>query len=55
MSDWKYETDEVGEDAPEREYETLEPGSPTVENAAFVVLGVATTLFVFARVILLAG
>jgi hypothetical protein len=59
MSDWKFETDEVGEDGYEPEepddLEPIEPGSPTVENALFVALGVASTLFVFARVVLLAG
>lgn len=56
MSDWKYEIDEVGEEAESEldgpDLEPLEPGSPTAENAFFVVLGVATTLFLFARVIL---
>ncbi|NEU57641.1 hypothetical protein [Halorussus sp. MSC15.2] len=60
MSDWKYETDEVGEDGYEPEaadesLEPLEPGSPSVENALFVALGVGTMLFVFARIVLLAG
>ncbi|WP_276300280.1 DUF7312 domain-containing protein [Halorussus lipolyticus] len=59
MSDWKYDTDEVGEDGYEpkerEELDPLEPGSPTLENAAFVVLGVATMLFVFGRVVLLAA
>jgi hypothetical protein len=67
MSDWKYDVDEVGEDAEpdgdsdadagpiEVEPEPLEPGSPTAENAFFVVLGVATTLFVFAQIVLLAA
>ncbi|MFC7081130.1 DUF7312 domain-containing protein [Halorussus caseinilyticus] len=56
MSDWKYDTDEVGEDGYEpREPDPLEPGSPTAENAFFVALGVGTMLFVFARIVLLAG
>ncbi|WP_128477592.1 DUF7312 domain-containing protein [Halorussus pelagicus] len=58
MSDWKFDTDEVGEDGYEPEepdFEPIEPGSPTVENAFFVALGVVSTLFVFARVVLLAG
>lgn len=57
MSDWKYDTDEVGEDGyePEEEEEAdpLEPGSPTVENAFFVALGVGTVLFACARILLL--
>jgi hypothetical protein len=59
MSDWKYDTDEVGDDGYEpeehEELEPLAPGSPTLENAFFVVLGVATMLFVFGRVVLLAA
>jgi hypothetical protein len=56
MSEWKYDTDEVGEDGYEpEEPEPLEPGSPTVENAFFVVLGVGTMLFIFARIVLLVG
>lgn len=59
MSDWKYDTDEVGEDGyePERadEIPSIEPGSPTLENTFFVLLGIATTLFVFASIFLSAG
>jgi hypothetical protein len=55
MSDWKYDTDEVGEDGYEPEQpDPLEPGSPTVENAFFVALGVGMVLFLVARVVLLA-
>lgn len=55
MSDWKYDLDEVGEDADdEHERETLEPGSPSLENAVFVLLGVFVTLFVFFQLIALA-
>ncbi len=32
----------------------LEPGSPSLENALFVLLGVFVTLFVIARVVVLA-
>ncbi|WP_135851906.1 DUF7312 domain-containing protein [Halorussus salinus] len=59
MSDWKYDTDEVGEDGYEPEQADdvppIEPGSPTLENTFFVLLGIATTLFIFARVVLSAG
>lgn len=59
MSDWKYDVDEVGEEADSEPdgpaFEPIEPGSPTAENAFFVALGVATTLFVLARVVLVAG
>lgn len=55
MSDWKYDTDEVGEDGYEPEKpDPLEPGSPTAENAFFVVLGVGTMLFLIARMAMLA-
>jgi hypothetical protein len=56
MSDWKYDLDEVGDDASptadERD-EPLEPGSPSIENAAFVLLGVLSMLFVFVRILVL--
>ena len=52
MSDWKYDLDEVGDDAPADELdEPLEPGSPSMENAAFVLLGVLSMLFVFVRIL----
>ncbi|PSP56582.1 hypothetical protein BRC82_01505 [Halobacteriales archaeon QS_1_67_19] len=58
MSDWKYDVEDVGEDADADDDadvpETLEPGSPSAESAFFVALGVAATLFVFAQVLLLA-
>jgi len=44
-SPWRFAVDEVGEDAPEPE--TIDPGSPELENAAFVLLGVALSGFVF--------
>lgn len=52
-SNWKYDLDEVGEDAEEPETE-LHPGSPSAENSFFVALGVLTTLAMFARVVLMA-
>ncbi|WP_115865124.1 DUF7312 domain-containing protein [Halorussus litoreus] len=61
MSEWKYDIDEVGEDAEgddpdeepdRRERGPIEPGSPTAENVLFVTLGIATMLFVFARLVL---
>jgi hypothetical protein len=58
MSDWKYDLDEVGEDAEPDEEDIdqhLEPGSPTLENAFFVALGAATTLIVFAHAVLAVG
>jgi len=38
--DWQFGLDEVGPEA-ETAPEPLEPGSPSLENAAFVLLGVA--------------
>ena len=62
MSDWKYDLDEVGEDAedaadapPEPERPRIEPESPSLENTLFVVLGVVATLLVFARIAGLLG
>lgn len=53
MSDWRFEVDEVGEDAEDAETdEHIEPGTPSLENAVFVALGVLTTLIVFVLVLL---
>ncbi len=58
MSDWKYDIEDVGDDADDDsdetpqmhpQEETLEPGSPSAENVLFVVLGALTMLFVFLR------
>ncbi|MFB6270271.1 MAG: hypothetical protein ABEH83_10025 [Halobacterium sp.] len=38
---WRYELDEVGPDA-EPDVRAIEPGSPSAENVAFFLLGVAT-------------
>ena len=49
-SEWRFGLDEVGPDAdpdPEYEREPLEPGSPSLENVAFVLLGVVGTLLLF--------
>ncbi|WP_458185139.1 DUF7312 domain-containing protein [Haladaptatus sp. NG-WS-4] len=63
MSDWKFDVDDVGEDGDasgegddtpttfESMEEPVEPGSPSTENAVFVLLGVATTVFVFLRLL----
>jgi hypothetical protein len=56
MSDWKYDVDDVGEDADDApsdlfaEEEPLEPGSPSAENALFVLLGALTVVFLFLQV-----
>jgi len=57
MSDWKYDVDDVGEDADDTqpdafvEDEPLEPGSPSAENVLFVLLGVLTVVFVVLHVL----
>ena len=38
---WRFELDEVGEEA-DVGHDPIEPGSPTAENVAFFLLGVAT-------------
>ena len=38
---WRFELDEVGEEA-DVGPDPIEPGSPTAENVAFFLLGVAT-------------
>jgi hypothetical protein len=44
-SPWRFALDEVGEDAPEPE--TIDPGSPELENVAFVLLGVVLSGLIF--------
>jgi hypothetical protein len=39
--DWRFEVDEVGEEG-DVGPDPIEPGSPTAENVAFFLLGVAT-------------
>jgi hypothetical protein len=56
MSEWKFDVEEVGDDAdePDRDDgERMEPGSPSLENAAFVLLGALSMLFVLVRLVLL--
>lgn len=50
MSDWEYELDEVGPEA-EPEVEPIEPGAPSVENAVFFVMGIATAVFLFSTLL----
>ncbi|MFH5797631.1 hypothetical protein [Haladaptatus sp. CMAA 1911] len=56
MSDWKYDVDDVGEDADDAspdifaEEEPLEPGSPSAENVLFVLLGALTVVYMFLHV-----
>ncbi|MGM0397399.1 MAG: DUF7312 domain-containing protein [Halobacteriota archaeon] len=53
MSDWKYDLDDVGPDGVVDEYELppVEKGSPSLENAIFVLLGVLAALYVFATLL----
>ncbi|SDM09250.1 hypothetical protein SAMN04487949_0817 [Halogranum gelatinilyticum] len=54
--EWRFSVDDVGEDAADvtpdepRELPPIEPGSPSLENALFVLLGVVGTLLVFLSV-----
>lgn len=49
-SDWRFDVDEVGDD--EEPYETVEPGSPSLENALFVLVGALGTVAVIALLVL---
>lgn len=49
--EWHFALDEVGEDAEPQGRPEPEPGSPSLENAAFVVLGIVATLGVVAIVL----
>jgi hypothetical protein len=51
MADWEFELEDLEEDEAEPR-PALEPGTPTLENAAFVVLGVVVAVTV---VVLLVG
>lgn len=49
-SEWRFSLDDVGEDngaAEPVERPPMEPGSPSLENALFVLIGVLGTLLVF--------
>lgn len=48
-SEWRFSIDEVGPEAESRaEPEPLEPGSPSLEHVAFVLIGVVGTLLLLA-------
>jgi len=49
--EWRFDPDEVGEAAEPQGRPEPEPGSPSVENVAFVLLGVTATLAVLAVVL----
>jgi len=44
-SPWRFDVDEVGEDAPEPE--TIDPETPKMENVVFVLLGVVLSGLIF--------
>jgi hypothetical protein len=46
-SQWRFALNEVGEDADAAAPEPIEPGTPTLENAAFVLLGVFLSVAIF--------
>ncbi|GGM67925.1 hypothetical protein J2752_002146 [Halarchaeum rubridurum] len=53
--EWRFGVDEVGEDgavAQEPESPPVEPGSPSAENVAFFVVGVALAVGTFALLLL---
>lgn len=60
--DWRFELEDLengeGTSEPERdesEPDRIEPGSPSLENVLFVLLGVLATLFVIVRVTAFVG
>jgi hypothetical protein len=48
---WRYALDEVGPEAEAESRPPIEPGSPSLENAVFVALGVLLTLALLVSVI----
>jgi len=47
---WKFDLDEVDEEGVVDDRDPIEPGSPSLENAVFVLLGALVTLGIIARV-----
>ena len=47
-SEWRFGLDDVG---PEAEPDPLEPGSPTLENVVFVVLGAVGTVLAIIQLV----
>jgi hypothetical protein len=43
--EWQFALDEVGPDGVIEQRESIEPGSPSLENVVFVLLGVALTVY----------
>ena len=48
--EWRFDLDEVGPEA-EDDPEPIEPGSPTLENTLFVLVGIVGTLLLLATVL----
>jgi hypothetical protein len=46
-SPWQFDVDEVGEEAVDPDEAAIEPESPRMENAAFVLLGVVLSGLIF--------
>jgi len=46
-SQWRFAVDEVGEDADPVGPDPIEPGTPTLENTVFVLLGVTLSVLIF--------
>ncbi|NHN47505.1 hypothetical protein G9464_07840 [Halostella sp. JP-L12] len=52
---WKFELDEVDEEGMVDDRDPIEPGSPTMENALFVLLGALVTVGIIVRVMMTLG
>lgn len=52
---WRFGVDEVDEDGAVDTREPIEPGSPSLENAAFVLLGALVTVAIIVRVATIMG
>ena len=52
---WKFELDEVDEEGVVDDRDPIEPGTPTLENALFVLLGALVTVGIIVRVTMALG
>jgi hypothetical protein len=52
---WRFELDEVDEEGVVDDRDPIEPGSPALENALFVVLGALVTVGIIVRVLMTLG
>ena len=53
--EWRFELDEVDEEGVVDERDPIEPGSPAMENALFVLLGALVTVGIIVRVLTTLG